>query len=105
MKFRRTTPRFEPATRNVYDATIDRMARTNNECEGCKNGLFKLVGHANYSLWTVIQWLRKIETDLLHLDLGRPQTQRQRRAVVKHQKTLQTLCDQYSKKEKSLALA
>jgi len=106
MKFRRTEPLFKLETWNVHLATMTGQARTNNVCEGWNNGFSRLVGHKNPSLWTVIQCLEKdatmVEADILRHQMGQTSSQRCKRSLAKHQQTLQTLCSQYIKKQKSL---
>ncbi|WAQ97513.1 hypothetical protein MAR_030203 [Mya arenaria] len=104
--FRRTQPRFEPATWNVNTATLNDEARTNNVCEAWNNGFRCLVGHVNPSLWTVISCFEKdaamVEAEILRVQRGQPSKKPARKGTVRYQKTLKTLCQQLSNGQKTV---
>ncbi|XP_063860926.1 uncharacterized protein LOC135101224 [Scylla paramamosain] len=55
---RRTPPMFPPEKWNMHHATLNNQPRTNNICEGWNNKFFRLVGHANPTVWKLIECLQ-----------------------------------------------
>ena len=59
LRFRRCRPLLPIQIWNVFDATLNNQARTNNLCESWNNGFSQLVGHDHPSVWLLIDAMRK----------------------------------------------
>jgi hypothetical protein len=106
VKLRRLNPLFPPVVWNVHDATLAGGARTNNLCESWNYGFQQLVGHANPSVWTCIDSIRKDEaiaaTLLLQTAQGLPHRKRVKRATADLQRRLANICQGFCDKERNI---
>ena len=93
---RRSPPLFPPNLWNVFEATINGDARTNNVCEGWNHSFANMVGHANPSIWTVIKSFqadRALAIDTARrIENGQPPTVRTKRHTAGLQGRLRNIC-------------
>ena len=105
IRTRRKPPMFPPSIWNVHTITLEGGSRTNNVCEGWKNGFAKLVGHSHPTIWIVIDSIRKDQAQvavlLLRDNLGEPPAKRVRRQL---QTNLQNMCVDHQDSTKLLAV-
>ena len=96
LHLRRMPPLFSPSLWNVHEATISGTVRTNNLCESCNHTFKHLVGNSHPSVWVVIQALQQdasmCSLTILQNACGNALVKRVKRATVKLQQRLQTLC-------------
>ena len=96
LRFRRCPPLFRIQTWNVFDATLNNQARTNNLCESWNYGFSQLVGQDHPSVWLLIDAMRKdavmAMTDIERDGRGEPPRKRVKKATRALQLRLQRIC-------------
>jgi hypothetical protein len=99
-------PIYPPEKWNVYEATIEEKARTNNLCESWNNGFKHLVGYNHPTIWALIEALRKdaimIKNQIRKEKLGEPIKKRVRRETKNLQERLNYICNEFTNGNKSL---
>ena len=95
----RRAPRFSITSWNQRQRVQLGLSKTNNRVEGFHHAFASLVGQQNPTIWAWIEAVKKqislTETDIVHQQLNRPPSKRQRRYITMEQH-LRTIMTQYS---------
>lgn len=97
----RVPPRFEPKLWNIYEATLQGRAATNNSSEGWHNRFATMLESQHPDLWKLIDALKKEQGDteisILELRLGRKIKAAQKKIWADNQRRIRTVVSNYDR--------